>query len=386
MRRTLAVAACVLTLAGCSSGSGSGSAKPAKPPAPLALSWQAVTLPAPPGPTGRLAVRDAVACDGKWYVVGAVLGPGDASRPAAWSSADGRTWHAMNPQPSSFYGKLQTFYTAACKDGVLATIGAKSGGAHGNPRISTFYSNGDTLVEVSAAFTLYGGSEQVNLGRLSVGPKGWLIAGNRVTGAAAWLSPDAKTFEIVEKAPGLASDAGLDTLAEDGYVAADGYTLVGGGLPHGRLDHDPFVWTSPDGHAWTRVALPHDDQYEDLQLVVAVGDQLVALGLHGEGFSAWYGKGGSWQVGGRFSEGGSPLGGIRSATVAGSTVYVSAQNGKQYGIWASTDIGRTWQTVTMPPGAHPAGSEKGVAVAAAGKTLLVAADDGAQSKLWIAGL
>jgi hypothetical protein len=382
-RPVLAAMACALALAGCTSGK---AAAPPEQPAPIQLGWQEVGLPMPPGAPGRIAVRDAVACGGSWYVVGAVLGAGDASRPAAWRSTDGRTWRAMNPQPFSFYGKLQTLYTAACKDGLLATIGAKSGGAHGNPRISTFYSSGDNLVEVGAAFTLYGGSEQVNLGRISVGPKGWLIAGNRVTGAAAWLSSDAKTFEIVEKAPGLASDAGLDTLAEDGYVGDDGYTLVGGALPHGRLDHDPFVWTSPDGHAWTRIALPHDEQYEDLQRVVRVGDQLVALGLHGEGFSAWYGKGGGWHTGGRFGGSGSPLGGVRSATVAGTTVYVAAQDGTKYGIWASTDGGRVWRSVTVPPGAHPAGSEKSMALAASGRTLLALGDDGTQGKLWVVEL
>jgi hypothetical protein len=380
--RAVLVALGALVLAGCTSGK--AAAPPPEQVVPVTLHWQEVALPAPPGPPGHLAVRDAVACAGKWYVVGAVLGAGDASRPAAWSSADGRTWHQMSLQPFSFYGKLQTLYAAACKDGELAAVGAKSGGAHGNPRISTFYAAGDALIEVGAAFTLYGGSEQVNLGRIAAGPKGWLIAGNRVSGAAAWLSPDAKTFEIVEKAPGLASDAGLDTLAEDGYVGSDGYTLVGGGLPHGRLDHDPFVWTSPDGHAWTRVALPHDDQYEDLQRVVRVGDQLVGLGVHGEGFAAWYGSGGRWQAGGRFSGGGSPLGGVRSATVGGTTVYVSAQDGTRYGIWASTDTGRTWRSVTMPPGDHPAGSERSVALAAAGGLLLAAADDGTRGRLWVA--
>src|SRR6185312_3684014 len=97
MKRLTAFVAAILLLAACS-----GHNAPVVGPSagPLSLSWQEVKLPAPPGPAGRLAVRDAQACDGKWYVVGAVLGAVEdpatvASRPAAWTSDDGRTWRAM---------------------------------------------------------------------------------------------------------------------------------------------------------------------------------------------------------------------------------------------------------------------------------------------------
>ena len=179
MRRFAGLLAVVLLLSDACSSHTSPVIGPSE--GPLSLSWQEVSLPAPAGPAGRLAVRDVVTCDGKWYVVGAVLGPAeDASRPAAWTSDDGKTWRAMTIQASSFYGKLQTLFTAACKDGKVATLGAKSGGAHGNPRISSFYQQADALIEVTnAAFTLYGGSDAVNVGRLSAGPKGFLLAGNR---------------------------------------------------------------------------------------------------------------------------------------------------------------------------------------------------------------
>jgi hypothetical protein len=389
MRRLAALlAATIALLAACS-----GNNQPVIGPSerPLALSWQEVRLPAPTGPAGRLAVRDVVTCDGKWYVVGAVLGPGDeavaASRPAAWTSDDGRTWRAMTIQASSFYGKLQTLYTAACKDGKVATLGAKSGGAHGNPRISSFYQQGDNLIEVTnAAFTLYGGSEAVNVGRLSAGPKGFIIAGNRVTGAAAWLSTDATVFRIVENSPGLASDPKLDTQAQDGYVGDSGYVMVGGGLPKGQIDHDPFAWTSPDGDHWTRVTVPRDNQYEDMQRVDKAGNWLVAVGLNGDTFRAWFSTSGTkWLVGGRFGSDLSPLADVRSMTVAGNnSVFVSAQDGTKYGLYMSIDSGQTWHTATMPPGNHPSGSEKGLAIAAGAHELVAAGDDGTTGRIWVA--
>ena len=59
---------------------------------PVRPRWHALALPMPAGPTGRLMLRDAVACAGRWYVVGAVGGADGATRPAAWTSTDARTW------------------------------------------------------------------------------------------------------------------------------------------------------------------------------------------------------------------------------------------------------------------------------------------------------
>jgi hypothetical protein len=384
MPRRLSTCLAALVCLGLAAGLGTAcTSKPARP-LPVALTWREQPLPMPPGDPGHIAVRDAVACGGRWFVFGGVLGAGEASRPAAWVSDDAKTWRSLTPAPFSFYGKLQTLFTAACTGGRVVTAGAKSGGAHGNPRISTFSLQGDTLTEANAAFTLYGGSEQVNFGVLSAGPKGFLIAGNRVSGAAAWVSPDGTDFTIVEKSPGLASDPSVDTFADAGVVTASGYQLVGAGLFKGHIEKDPLVWNSPDGTHWSRVALARDDTYEELQRAVRVGDETVAVGLHGDTFGTWRGDGAHWQVAGRFGGNASPLASVQSATVLGRTVVVAAQDGSKYGLWASADLGQTWRTVTLPAGNHPSGSERRMAVAAAGHTLLAAGDDGAQGRVWIA--
>ena len=55
---------------------------------------------------GRLDLHDATACSGRWYLVGGVLTPDGDSRPAAWTSTDGRAWRPLTvrPRPGSFYG------------------------------------------------------------------------------------------------------------------------------------------------------------------------------------------------------------------------------------------------------------------------------------------
>jgi hypothetical protein len=348
-----------------------------------------------------VGLRDAVVCDGKWFAVGGVIGatpspsgpnnvaaevPSAASRPAAWVSTDAKTWKPLTMAPISFYGKLNTLYSAACKDGRLAAIGAKSGGAHGNPRTSTWYLRDDTMVEVDAEFTLYGGSTAVNVGRMSSGPKGFLIAGNRVSGAAAWLSSDATAFKLLEAAPNLASDPQVDTFADDGAVTETGWTVVGGGTTTGRIDRDPLVWTSADGTSWKRVAIAHDDTYEELQRVVRLGDDLVAIGLHGEQFGTWRGKGDTWQAAGRFGAGSgrTGLGGVRSVTVVKGAVLASAQDGERYGLWLSSDAGQTWRSAALPPGDHPAGSERTLALTASGDTVVAVSDDASNGRAWIA--
>jgi hypothetical protein len=374
-----ALAAVVGLVAGCDGP------RRSTPPQPVGLAWQELTLPVPPGDPGRIAVRDVVACGGKWFVVGGVIGAEDATRPAAWTSADGQTWRLLSPEPTSLYGKLNILYSAGCRDGVLAAIGAKRGGAHGNPRTSTWYLHGDTLSEVTAAFTLYGGTDAVNVGRIVGGPKGWLIAGNRVTGAAAWLSADATDFRLIENSPGLASDPTVVTQADDGAAARDGWVVIGGGRIAGHIDSDPLAWTSNDGERWHRVTIASDAQYEELQRVVRVGDDLLAAGLHGSTFGVWRGTGDNWQPVGRFGASAETgLAGVRSMTVIGSTVLVSAQDGAEYGLWLSADRGRSWRTATMPPGAHPSGAENDVAISANGDAIVLVGDDAQQGRAWFA--
>src|SRR5437660_6978076 len=116
--RIAIVAPALVAVAACT-----GSPKPA-PVRASTIGWQAVTLPAPPGPAGRVWLRDAVTCGGRWFVVGAVVNPPDPSaqptagaaaaevsagqertRPVAWTSGDGRVWTSLDVDATSFYGK-----------------------------------------------------------------------------------------------------------------------------------------------------------------------------------------------------------------------------------------------------------------------------------------
>ena len=346
-------------------------AAPATPyPTPAPVAWAEAALPIPPGTPGRLAVLDAADCDGLWYVVGGVLGAGDATRPAAWTSADGRTWRSVTftPLPGSFYGPADLIYSVACSDGRVTMIGARNGGAHGNPRVSTWRRLPDgRFAEVSAAFETYGGDRAVNVGRLAAGPSGFLIAGNRTSGAAVWLSGDGASFRLFEDAPGLADDATHRTVARDAVEGASGqWAIVGGSAAKDSADQEPAVWLTSAGGRFTRADVPFDPGYNELQRAVRLGDDIVAVGLRGRTLGAW--RGPAWAQEGAF---GQSSDGVQSLAAAGGRL-IAASGGS---LWLSGDGGATWRPLRTPPGAG-----KPMAVAGrAGEVLLAAA-----GRVWMA--
>ncbi|WP_346123576.1 hypothetical protein [Micromonospora coerulea] len=379
-RRPMAVLGLTaLLLAGCRT---TGHAAPA--PRPARPAWQPVTLPAPPGAPGRLQLRDAAACAGRWFVVGAVVDAAGGTRPAAWSSADATAWTALRPVPRSPYGAENVLTAAGCRDGRLAAVGGKSGGVHGNPRISTWRQGADgSLVEVPAEFEVFGGPDAVNVGRIAGGPRGWLITGNRATGAAAWVSADGTDFRLVSGVPGLATDAAGRPWAADGTATASGWLLVGSVLPSGRTGVDPAVWSSPDGRTWRRAALPAAGVDADLQRVVRVGERTVAVGRRGDGLGAWLGEDAGWRAAGGFGGAGTDRPGRvwGLAAVAGGALAVVAGGAATAG-WFSAD-GVGWSSVVLPV-AVPTGSDRTVAVAGAGEAALLVVDDGSRAAVWSA--
>ncbi|WP_432954660.1 hypothetical protein [Micromonospora haikouensis] len=402
------VAGLAVLLAGCRSPERVAPAPGGVPPAPESLrpDWRVLTLPTPPGAPGRLLLRDATACGGRWFVVGAVADAAGVTRPAAWSSpapatsspaapspvasaaprGAGFAWSPLRLTPRTAYGAENVLTAVGCRDGRLAAVGAKSGGVHGNPRISTWRQLADgSVVEVPAEFEVFGGPDAVNVGRIAGGPAGWVIAGNRGTGAAAWSSADVGEFRLVSGVPELASGAAGRTWAADVTAAASGWVLVGSVRAPGRPGGDPAVWTSPDGLGWRRQVLPAGDAPGDLQRVVRAGERLVAVGRRGDALAAWVRDAAGWRPGGTL---GPAAGG--SAQVAGLAavdggVLAVAVDPAGSSAWFSTD-GGGWAPVGLPV-ALAAAPDRSVAVAGAGGEVLLLVDGGAEgARLWSARL
>src|SRR5687768_7958176 len=96
------------------------------PAGTVAPAWEQVSLPLPEGPAGRVAVREAVECDGTWWLVGGVFGEVD-SRPAGWrSDDDGRTWQPLRFDPRGYWAHLAVISSVACRGDRVVMVGAKS--------------------------------------------------------------------------------------------------------------------------------------------------------------------------------------------------------------------------------------------------------------------
>ncbi|MEV4121007.1 hypothetical protein [Micromonospora sp. NPDC049645] len=389
VRRAIAVFGVVVTLlAGCRA------AENERLPQPVRPRWEMAVLPVPPGSPGRLIVRDVTACAGRWYAVGAVGAPDGGTRPAAWRSADGREWTPLLSRPSSYYGERAILYAVGCHEGRIAVIGARAGGAHGNPRVRTWRQDADGgLREVSAEFELYGGPEAVSASRIAGGAGGWLIAGARTGGAAVWRSPDASGFELVDRAAQLASEAGLTTLATDAVAVPEGWLVGGGGRPAGRADRDPFVWFSASGVTWTRLALPATGEDEIVQRLVRVGSSVYAVGVRGSGFQAWVREStgavpgaGTWRALGSFgATGAGAVAGVESAAGGGGAVLAMTVAADGHRLWRSDTGGSSWLPVVLPADVSAGGDTSAAATMWDGR-MVVTVDDGVAAKVWFAPL
>lgn len=384
MRRSLtAILGCVaLAVLGCSDPQ-QGPDDPVPAPS-VALRWDPTALPLPDGPGGRVAVREAVACEGTWWLVGAIF-RGEETVPAGWrSDDDGQTWTPLRFAPRSYWGARAVLSSVACNGDRVVMLGARSGGAHGNPRVTTWYQATDgSFVDAAAPFPLFGGVEAVSVERVAAGPTSWLIAGNRTAGAAVWLSADEQVFELVDDDPALIRDEQVDTLAIAPVHDGEGWTLVGSGQVEGRVDRVPMAWASADGRTWTRQEVPAGEGYADLQRAGRTDEGLLAVGLRDDRFGTWRRTDGAWAAGesfGRLSPDGQAFAGASSLATSGGRALATVSDGSSYSLWGWLGA-EEWQEIQVPASPAAAGGHV-LTVGATDDTVLLVVDDGETGRVW----
>lgn len=355
----------------------------------LSFDWVEVELPAPDGPSGRPAVRDAVRCGGWWYVTGGVFHDSGESSPAMWRSRDGQSWTSLELVPEEYWARRSVISTVACHEGAVAMVGSKEGGAHGNPRVSSWIRAEDgSYVDVKAPFELYGGPAAVNVGEMAGGPEGFLIVGNRFSGASVWVSPDGQDFQLIDDDPELGKRAEFDTLGVGATWAADEWVVVGSGQRKDRVPRIPLAWSSADGLTWTLEEVPYGDDSSTLERAVATSDGVLAIGLRGDAFGAWRREAGEWRSGSEFGDlvdGSTGTAYISSLSSAGDQVLAAVSDRETYRLFGSTDAGDDWSEVEVPLKPTPAGEQSLVAALGDGQVLLLA-DDAQRGRIWLADL
>lgn len=377
-----AVSAAAVLLAACS-------ADPAQEEPVATPTWTAISLPPSEGAEGRAALRDAVRCGDSWYVVGGVLlsEPTETqdSRPAAWRSTDGTTWEPVPITTNTYWGHRAVLLSAACSNGELVAVGARAGGAHAYPRVTTFFEEKGGLDDQLAAFNLFGGATACNVGPISGAGPGWLITGNRVSGPAVWHSTDGRNFTIEEDVVGLADETGFTSLAQDGVWDGSQWVAVGGGNARDTIDREPLVWVSTDARSWERQSVDGTKEYDDLERVVGSGEQLVALGLRGDHFGVWVRDDDSWHRGSTFgavSEKAHASPFVSSLGAGDRGLWATISDGHSYALWNSED-GYEWLEVAIPEAPPETGGDRILGVATHGPQVLLLSDDGTVGRLWM---
>lgn len=319
-----------------------------EPPASVGLAWSGVALQA----DGVIVLRDVANCGDRWWAAGGIRARDGSVRPAAWTGTSQSRWTAVafEALPASFYGPRQLIEKVACAGERVAMIGAWPGGAHGNPRVSTWRLDDDRMTENAAPFETFGGDTAVDVGELAAAPAGFAVAGNRSSGAAVWLSADGLGFTLHEHATER-------TVARDVAALPDGRWLIAGGVARaGTADQRAAAWITRDGRSWQPADPPAADGFNEIQRLARDGDDVVAAGLRGTAFGVWRWHAGAWSAAAPF--GGDP-GGVRSLAVTGGQTVLAGG-----GLWIDRSPCRT----PAPP----------VAVAARGATLMMATAD----RLW----
>ncbi|MFC4058281.1 hypothetical protein ACFOWE_08250 [Planomonospora corallina] len=205
------------------------------------------------------------------------------------------------------------------------------------------------------------------VGLVAVGGDRWLAAGSEPPGTAGrtvglWTSVDGHRWSAVD-AGALTAFADGDRITDlartaSGFVAV-GSTLLGDGAPGAA------AWVSPDGRSWTRVETDEigaPDRIGGLKAVAARGDAVVALADAARGGSGSVvlrsGDGGrSWSGSGVALDGVVPQPGTLAAVKKGFVLVPIRQRGAEgeVAVHCSADGGR-WERCGAITGLDPQGS------------------------------
>jgi hypothetical protein len=315
-------------------------------PSPAQLGWQQLASPDP-----RAIVHTVVACEGSWFAGGAVQLGGDPSvppneqqdalyRPALWRWRDG-AWSELKNQPRSYYGERAILRSVACKDGRLAAVGAASGGAHGNPRVTTWLGpvNGPLVQNADQDFELFGGPSAISVGDITAFRAGFAITGNWLNGKqlpspAVWLSDNGTSWRRLPDLPELTSTAQLARWAN--AITSDGARLLVAGQERDGTRILPFVVASDDGDKWQRISVPGEGSARwanDHVVLVLTANKVLSWR---DGKSSEF----TMDAGPRPPE-------LTSAVDTGSVLLAGGCGGTACGVWMQPK-GGGWQSTVLP--------------------------------------
>jgi len=243
--------------------------------------WQVVT------PPGVAAASMAVAGD----VV--LIGGSEDGRPAVAKLEHG-TWQGVPLIAATAYGRQATLiHLAADPGGRVVAMGTATGGAHLNPRWTTWIGTTGSIVEEPQTVETFGGPNaggitDVLAGDTPVVVGSWSVSAGAV-GVAVW-GHDGQTWVRRPGRPALSGDPDAMTAAT-AVGAADNAAVIAGLVTtfrQGSVHQQGVVWVSgPDRRMWTRVDLDASDENSAATDVSCSGTACLVVGRVGDRLAAW---------------------------------------------------------------------------------------------------
>jgi hypothetical protein len=209
-------------------------------------------------------------------------------------------------EPFSEDGKRARLLGVGARDGVTAAVGFATSALHGSQRPVLWVLDGGRLRETYLLRELFGGTRLIATGRMSAGPRGFLVCGTR-TGAGdrqtaqVWRADAPPDWARIDDQPALASGPHEQVWAFDVASGPARDVVVGRADRTGNGGVNPTdaaAWYSDDGRTWQRAAGPVFDQPGPQQFnrVAAVGGGFVAVGSEHGVLAAWGSlDGASWR-------------------------------------------------------------------------------------------
>jgi hypothetical protein len=260
--RRLACAGALITaasLACACGGPGSGS------PSAAAVTW--VVRPAPG------VLNDAISTDDTIVAVGSTWSSGTTptASAAAWRSTDGVTW-----TPAPLEGSAEAVRAVAGGTGGYVAVGSAVSGDTTRPAVWTSADGRSwRAVATADAFAPLAGCDSTSLDDVAAGRGGfvavgveWGPCGQR---GAAWSSPDGRTWTRAPSATG--GNGTRVVIATDiGYVAAGAADAAAGEGMRAAF------WWSADGRSWTMAADQADFHGAEPAALLATASGVLAVG------------------------------------------------------------------------------------------------------------
>jgi hypothetical protein len=203
--------------------------------------------------------------------VGSLVGP---IRAAFWVSDDGRTWRRVADSPGFADSRVADLTVA---DGTLVAVGAAGDVKQATAAVTWRSTDAEHWERSGADDAL----DEAVMNSVAAGPQGIVAVGSDVNSqrAVAWRSDDGATWTRSPDAPSLENHGLRIEMRAVAWTPA-GY-VAGGHLLFGTQYPTAVVWTSPDGAAWTRANEPASFSQGKIQGIAAGGPGVVAVGSFG---------------------------------------------------------------------------------------------------------